>query len=89
MTRPIEHWVLTPHALSELARRRIDQDTVAQVLRSPGQRISVRRGRDVIQSLVEFKGKTYVIRVFVDIDRTPPEVVTVYRSSKIEKYWSA
>lgn len=23
----------------------------------------------------------------VDVDRNPPEVVTVYRTSKIEKYW--
>jgi hypothetical protein len=23
----------------------------------------------------------------VDIDRQPPEVVTVYRSSKVQKYW--
>ena len=86
MARPIERWVLTPHSRSEMARRRIDQDTVAQVLRAPGQRHAVRRG--VLQSLVVFGGKTYVVRVFVDVDRTPPEVVTVYRSSQIEKYWS-
>jgi hypothetical protein len=33
-------------------------------------------------------GRQYVVRVFVDVDRTPPEVVTVYRSSKIDKYRS-
>ena len=88
MAKPLQHWVLTPHAASEMARRQIDDDTLAQVLRSPGQRISVRRGRDVLQSLLGFNGKIYVVRVFVDIDRTPPEVVTVYRSSSIKKYWS-
>jgi hypothetical protein len=30
---------------------------------------------------------TYLLRVFVDIDRQPPDVVTVYRTSKITKYW--
>ncbi len=30
--------------------------------------------------------KMYLLRVFVDIDRIPPEVVTVYRTSKITKY---
>jgi uncharacterized protein YuzE len=30
-------------------------------------------------------GRRYVVRVFVDIDRVPAEVVTVYRSSKIAK----
>ncbi len=32
-------------------------------------------------------GKLYLVRAFVDIDREPPEVVTVYRTSKISKYW--
>jgi hypothetical protein len=34
-----------------------------------------------------FDGKTY--RVFVDVDRSPAEVVTVYRTSRIAKYWRA
>lgn len=29
----------------------------------------------------------YLLRVFVDVDRDPPDVVTAYRTSKIEKYW--
>jgi len=29
----------------------------------------------------------YLVRVFVDVDRSPPEVVTVYRTSKVERYW--
>jgi len=28
-----------------------------------------------------------LVRVFVDIARVPPEVVTAYQTSKIEKYW--
>jgi hypothetical protein len=31
--------------------------------------------------------KDYLIRVFVDIDREPAEVVRAYRTTKIEKYW--
>jgi hypothetical protein len=30
----------------------------------------------------------HLIRVFVDVDRTPPEIVTAYRTSQIEKYRS-
>jgi hypothetical protein len=36
---------------------------------------------------LEVAGKRYLVRVFVDVDRSPAEVVTVYRTSKIEKYW--
>jgi hypothetical protein len=32
-------------------------------------------------------GKVYLVRVFVDVDRQPAEVVTVYRTSKVSKYW--
>jgi hypothetical protein len=59
------------------------------VLAAPEQRHVVRPGRDVFQariSLVELP-KTYLVRVFVDIDREPAEVVTAYRASKIAKYW--
>jgi len=31
--------------------------------------------------------KVYLLRVFVDMDREPPKVVTVYRTNKIRKYW--
>jgi len=34
-------------------------------------------------------GKIYVLRVVVDEDDQPLAIVTVYRTSKIEKYWSA
>jgi len=29
------------------------------------------------------------LRVFVDVRREPPEVVTAYWTSKVEKYWRA
>lgn len=31
--------------------------------------------------------RRFIIRVFVDTNRSPAEVVTAYRSSKIAKYW--
>jgi hypothetical protein len=40
----------------------------------------------VLQSRIDVEGKTYLIRVLVDIDRERPEVVTAYRTSKITKY---
>jgi hypothetical protein len=46
-------------------------------------------GQDVVQSRIALAGKTYLLRVFVDIDRDPAEVVTVYRTSRIAKYWRA
>lgn len=62
---------------------------VRAILLAPEQRLEVRPGREVLQSKISSgqPGKVFLIRVFVDIDRRPAEVVTVYRTSKIEKYW--
>lgn len=87
--KPITNYRLTGHAKEEMARRQISQDDVAKVLASPEQFEAVRKGRNVYQSRIKV-GKPhqrYLLRVFVDVDRKPPEVVTAYRTSKIEKYW--
>ena len=83
----IRDYVITPHAAFEMHRRGLDETTVCQVLTQPEQREVVRPGREVLQSRLELEGQIYLVRVFVDIARVPPEVVTAYRTSKIEKYW--
>ena len=86
---PMTNYRLTEHAREEMARRQISQDDVANVLATPEQMEVVRQGRNVYQSRIE-AGKPpqkYLLRVFVDVDREPPEVVTAYRTSKITKYW--
>lgn len=87
MPEPIREYLITAHAAQELQRRGLDENTVRRVLAGPEQRLSVRLGRDVLQSRVEIGGTRYLIRVFVDVDRVPAEVVTAYRTSRISKYW--
>lgn len=86
MAEPIANYLVTPHAALEIRRRGIEERHIHQVL-APEQRHAVRSGRDVLQSRIAFDGKTYLLRVFVDIERDPAEVVTVYRTSRIAKYW--
>ncbi|MDD5749105.1 MAG: DUF4258 domain-containing protein [Actinomycetota bacterium] len=87
MSGPITDYVVTPHATLEMRRRNIDEAVVAHILADPEQRIPVRPGREVLQSRIDFAGRIYLVRVFVDVDRSPAEVVTVYRAGRIEKYW--
>ena len=75
---------VTAHAATQIARRQIASDDVRRVLAAPDEVLPVRPGRVVAQSLVN----RYLLRVFVDVDRTPAQVVTVYRTSKIAKYRS-
>jgi hypothetical protein len=78
---------ITDHAAFEMARRDISEQVVREILKEPEQRQVVREGREVVQSRIVLGGKLYLVRIFVDFDRIPSEIVTVYRTSKIEKYW--
>ena len=89
MAAPITGYLITGRAAFEMRRRGIAEGVVRSVVAAPEQRHEVRPGRDVLQSRIPRAGKTYLIRVFVDVDRTPAEVVTVYRTSRVEKYWRA
>jgi len=88
-TMPIIEYLLTDHARLEMERRGIAEAEIDRVLSKPEQIQRVRPGRVVYQSRVEFgePPKTYVLRVFVDVEQPLPKVVTAYRTSKVEKYW--
>ena len=82
MEMNLEQAILTDHALRQMNRRHVTAAEVRRVLAMPEQVLEVRPGRVVVQGLRD----EYLLRVFVDVDRTPAEVVTVYRTSKIAKY---
>jgi len=87
--KSIRNYRLSEHAKEEMARRQISQENVANVLAAPEQIEAVRQGRNVYQSRIKTSKppQTYLLRVFIDVDREPPEVVTAYRTSKVTKYW--
>ena len=75
----------------QAARRGLSEDDVLGIARSPEQRLSLRTGREVRQSRIAIPatGTLYLVRVVVDSDSARDTVVTVYRTSKIDKYWSS
>lgn len=86
---PILEFTFTDHALLEMARRKITPEDVKEVLARPEQAEMAREGRAVYQAKHQLgePARSYLLRIFVDIDRETPQVVIVYRTSKIEKYW--
>lgn len=75
------------HVVEELDNRKIPRRLVEQVLRSPEQKFPELEDITCYQSRVEISGKQYLLRAMVNEALNPPVVVTVYRSSKISKYW--
>jgi Domain of unknown function (DUF4258) len=79
---------LSKHAEQELKRRNIPPTVLDEVLQRPEQVVVQPGSEKVYQSLIDFgAGKIYLVRVIVDDTVSPASVVTVYRTSKIEKYW--
>ncbi|MDO8631682.1 MAG: DUF4258 domain-containing protein [Phycisphaerales bacterium] len=76
--------IIPQHAAQQMARRLISEAELRDVLERPELVLPVREGRVVAQAV---RGN-YLLRVIVDVDREPAEVVTAYRTSKIEKYRS-
>ena len=77
------------HSLDRIWEREVLEATVRGVLEAPQQRYSTRAGKAVFQSLLpkEPAGRLYLLRVFVDTTLDPPEIVSVYWTSQIERYW--
>lgn len=87
--KPLTDYVIGPHAAFEMARRGLDAEIIRRVLAHPEQEIELREGRVIFQSRLGLgrPERTYLVRIVVDVGRRPAEVVTVYRTTKIAKYW--
>jgi hypothetical protein len=79
---------LSIHVLQELQTRRIPEHLFERVFNEPQQVVPELSGRKAFQSKLDFgTGKLYLLRAIVDDGVDPPVVVTVYRTSKLRKYW--
>jgi len=82
ITMDLSSAIITEHARSQMERRRISERDLRRLLYDQEEILPVRKGRVVVQGM----SGEYLLRVFVDIDRHPPEVVTSYRTSNVSKY---
>lgn len=81
------NYQLSHHAQVEMQRRGISIAMIESVLNNPQQIIPERERRKVYQSQIDFGGKIFLLRAIVVDDVEPVIVVTLYRTSKIQKYW--
>jgi uncharacterized DUF497 family protein len=76
------------HASEEMQKRKVLIATVEDILENPQQIFTQDEDTKIYQSQLDLgTGKVYLIRVFINDTIDPAVVVTVYRTSKIQKYW--
>jgi hypothetical protein len=79
---------ISRHARNEMNRREISENLVQTILQNPGQIVDEYGNMKAYQSImVSETGKNYLVRIIVNKTVEPEKVVTVYKTSKIKKYW--
>ena len=80
---------ISTHAREQMDERGISEDMVFDILERPQRTIPEDEEKVIYQSIKFFEEdeRDYLVRVFVNIIKFPTLVITVYRTSKIEKYW--
>jgi Domain of unknown function (DUF4258) len=78
---------LSLHAIEQAKARGIPEKTIFEVLENPDKIELEANGQMIYQKIIASpEGKNYLISVFVNSDKTPNLVKTVYRTSKLTKY---
>jgi hypothetical protein len=78
---------LSLHAIEQMTIRGVPEEIVFEVLENPDKIDFEEEGQLIYQKVVLFEElKQYLVRVFVNSDKTPNLAKTVYRTSKISKY---
>ena len=81
--------IITGHASFEAKRRGVPEELIKTIVSNPEQRLSSKKGRVIVQSRYydQEEKKGMLLRV-VGIETSDKfEVITVYKTSKISKYW--
>lgn len=84
-------FVLSNHVLERASERGISLEIIDDILTNPDQILddeSGEEGQKVYQSIVSFtNSEAYLVRVFVNVNKSSPVVKSVYRTTKISKYY--
>ena len=82
-------FIISKHAQEQMVRRGISYETVLSVVSQPDQTVADDEDPTVViyQSLVKENGQMFLMRVFVNRVKQPNIVVTLYKTTKISKYY--
>ena len=86
MSAMIDHYRLSIHTKEQLTRRHIEVFYIEEVLKHPDFVHIDSECVHVYQKLMHEGESKYLLRIFLNICKTPALVITVYKTSKLSKY---
>ena len=78
---------IIPLAKKKLERRGIPREWIEETIKFPEQIVDGYGGRKVAQKKYVIEDKEYLLRVVYEEEEELNVVVTVYRTSQVERYW--
>lgn len=81
-----DKFVMSKHAIERASSRSISIEAITTFLESP-LFVSIEEGLSVYHGIIHENGKPFLIRIFVNDQIEPNLIVTVYKTSKISKYY--
>ncbi|GHT19334.1 hypothetical protein AGMMS49965_22620 [Bacteroidia bacterium] len=83
-------FIFSQHAEEQLMRRGINRSLVVAVVENPDEVIEDDEQDVVIyQSIIKESGQSFLLRVFVNKNKQPIVIVTLYKTTKISKYYES
>jgi hypothetical protein len=74
------------HAIEQMKARNISQEIVDAIIEKPLQ-IILEDDKKIFHGIIEEENIKYLIRIFVNRMKQPNLIITVYKTSKIDKYY--
>jgi hypothetical protein len=78
---------ISKHAVEEMARRQISLEQLESLMNHPDQIVEAHGGLVCYQCLSTKNGKPGLLRAIINDASNPKNIVTIYRTTKIKKYW--
>ncbi|MBN2481703.1 MAG: DUF4258 domain-containing protein [Bacteroidales bacterium] len=78
-------FVFSKHALEQIKNRNIPENSVRDIIENPDKIIDYDKCIKIYQSIYKTDRK-FLMRVFINCCKEPMVIITVYKTSKIEKY---
>jgi hypothetical protein len=85
----MEEFTFSKHSIEQMRNRNISMEIVLKILEDPKE-IIFENEQTIYQSIVSFENeKEYLVRIIVNSLKNPKTVITVYKTSKLKKYYES
>lgn len=85
----MEKFIFSKHSIEQMGNRNISKEIALKILEDPKE-IIFENEQTIYQSIIPFdNGKEYLVRIIVNSMKNPKTVITVYKTSKLKKYYES